>query len=41
MSTPHTVGIAATFDWDLAERYGEILALGARDRGEDLSLIHI
>lgn len=36
MSTPHTVGIAATFDWDLAERYGEILALGAAERGEDV-----
>ncbi|MEH0147277.1 fibronectin type III-like domain-contianing protein [Corynebacterium sp. Q4381] len=35
MSTPHTAGIAATFDWDLAERYGEILAFGARERGED------
>lgn len=35
MSTPDTVGIAATFDWDLAERYGEILAFGARERGED------
>lgn len=35
MNTPHTAGIAATFDWDLAERYGEIFAFGARERGED------
>lgn len=36
MSHPHITGLGATFDWDLVERYGEILALGAKQRGEDV-----
>lgn len=39
MSHPHITGLGATFDWDLVERYGEILALGAQQRGEDVAAV--
>ena len=35
---PATVGMAATFDFELVERYGEVLAAEAALRGEDVVL---